>query len=187
MGGRLLTLACSASIYAHSSPFCAAFLPPLSLSLSNELVTFFISSNSPNTAIVIIIAPHCHPSSSLVLLLITTYHSLLFVSMLLFIIAFVAFGEQYFLYALPSSALITRTTHTFFRNFTRTHIFLLPAYLNDRNKQKGFRSRTAVPRLGPQRWIRIICMTPRLVPPPGAIVHIVTVIPSFLPSSFLTL
>jgi hypothetical protein len=147
--------------YAHSSPFCAAFLPPHSLSLSNERCHVFHLVKQPNTAIIIIIiinpplSFHHPSSSSLVLLLI---HDLSLAVVCLNVVVHYCFRrlgralylwEQYFLYALPSSALITRTTHTFFRNFTRTHIFLPPAYLNVRNKQKGFRSRTACAASGP--------------------------------------
>ena len=133
---------CSATIptriHLRSGPrFCHGF--PY-LSLMNFCHVFHLVKQ-PNTTIITITTPHSHLSSSLslVLLLITTYHSLLFVSMLLFIIAFVVFRRSLYLspfgnnisftlcQALPSS----HTTHTFFRNFTRTYISLPPAYLND--------------------------------------------------------
>lgn len=180
MGGRLWTLACSASIATRIHlrsvpPFCHP-IPYLSLM---NVVTFFISSNSQipqsSSSSSSSIIYHLHPLYSYSSRPITRC-CLSQCCCSLLLSSFQARSlpwEHYFLYALPSSALITRTTHTFFRNFTRTHIFLPPAYLNVRNKQKGFRSRTAAPRMGPQRWIRIICMTPRLVPPPGAILHTV--------------
>jgi hypothetical protein len=141
--GRLWTLACSATIstriHLRSAPPLGHSIP---LSLSNELCHVFHLVKQPDTAI---ISPS--PSPSLIVHLSSNpkhYHPLYSYSsriitrcrlffMLLFIITFssfrrsftsLAFWEPYFLYALASSNLIhaQQTIHTFFRNFTRTHI-----------------------------------------------------------------
>jgi hypothetical protein len=159
--GRLLALLQSLRAFISVLPRLWATPFPY-LSLMN-IVTFFISSNNQTPQLSH--HHHHHPSltsiiQNIIIPCTPTHHELslavvcsqcCFITFSSFRRSFtsLAFWEPYFLYALASSNLNTRTTHTFFRNFTHVHTFSPPAYLNDRNKQNGFRSRTAAPRLGP--------------------------------------
>jgi hypothetical protein len=118
-----------------------------------NFVTFFISSNSQipqssSSSPTIVIyrlssSSSSSSSSSLVLLLITTYHSLLSVSMLLFIIAFVVSGALFTFSPLGNNVSFTlcphhtHNPHVFPKLHTYTH--LAPSGLPQCPKQtKGF-------------------------------------------------